>query len=101
MERSESQRRGGEQSWWGSAPQYQYMPFEHCTSYGLPSENGALQHRLRRDAGPRPNTRPTQVKSKGEGVVESGGQLCDGWGWVNEESGESRRSVVLTLKSPW
>ncbi|XP_058579971.1 chloride channel protein 1 isoform X3 [Neofelis nebulosa] len=61
MERSESQRRGGEQSWWGSAPQYQYMPFEHCTSYGLPSENGALQHRLRRDAGPRPNTRPTQI----------------------------------------
>ncbi|GAB5568872.1 chloride channel protein 1 isoform X1 [Prionailurus iriomotensis] len=37
------------------------MPFEHCTSYGLPSENGALQHRLRRDAGPRPNTRPTQI----------------------------------------
>uniref|UniRef100_A0A8C9M3T7 Chloride channel protein 1 n=1 Tax=Panthera tigris altaica TaxID=74533 RepID=A0A8C9M3T7_PANTA len=61
MERSESQRRGGEQSWWGSAPQYQYMPFEHCTSYGLPSENGALQHRLRRDAGPRPNTPPTQI----------------------------------------
>ncbi|XP_043445710.1 chloride channel protein 1 [Prionailurus bengalensis] len=61
MERSESQRRGGEQSWWGSAPQYQYMPFEHCTSYGLPSENGALQHRLRRDAGPHPNTRPTQI----------------------------------------
>lgn len=62
MEPAGSLRRGGEQSWWGSAPQYQYMPFEHCTSYGLPSEIGALQHRLRRDAGPRANTRPTQVK---------------------------------------
>ncbi|XP_002924214.1 chloride channel protein 1 [Ailuropoda melanoleuca] len=61
MEPAGSLRRGGEQSWWGSAPQYQYMPFEHCTSYGLPSENGALQHRLRRDAGPRANTRPTQI----------------------------------------
>lgn len=71
MQPSQSLRRGGEQSWWGSAPQYQYMPFEHCTSYGLPSENGALQHRLHRDAGPRANTRPTQVKSEGEGGVES------------------------------
>nr|XP_055191167.1 chloride channel protein 1 [Nyctereutes procyonoides] len=61
MQPSQSLRRGGEQSWWGSAPQYQYMPFEHCTSYGLPSENGALQHRLHRDAGPRANTRPTQI----------------------------------------
>ncbi|XP_011376367.1 chloride channel protein 1 [Pteropus vampyrus] len=61
MKPSESQRRGGEQSWWGSAPQYQYMPFEHCTSYGLPSENGGLQHRLRRDAGPRPSAHPTQI----------------------------------------
>nr|XP_035951535.1 chloride channel protein 1 isoform X5 [Halichoerus grypus] len=61
MEPAGSLRRGGEQNWWGSAPQYQYMPFEHCTSYGLPSENGALQHRLRRDAGPRANTRPTQI----------------------------------------
>ncbi|XP_062955852.1 chloride channel protein 1 isoform X2 [Cynocephalus volans] len=61
MERSESQRRGGEQSWWGSDPQYQYMPFEHCTSYGLPSENGGLQHRLRKDAGPRHNIHPTQI----------------------------------------
>uniref|UniRef100_A0A8D1ZXD4 Chloride channel protein n=1 Tax=Sus scrofa TaxID=9823 RepID=A0A8D1ZXD4_PIG len=61
MEPSESQRRGREQSWWGSAPQYQYMPFEHCTSYGLPSENGGLQHRLRRDAGPRPSAHPTQI----------------------------------------
>ncbi|XP_045648390.1 chloride channel protein 1 isoform X1 [Ursus americanus] len=61
MEPAGSLRRGGEQSWWGSAPQYQYMPFEHCTSYGLPSEIGALQHRLRRDAGPRANTRPTQI----------------------------------------
>ncbi|KAM8815545.1 chloride channel protein 1 isoform 3-T3 [Rhynchonycteris naso] len=61
MKPSESQRRGGEQSWWGSAPQYQYMPFEHCTSYGLPSENGGLQHRLRRDAGPHANHHPTQI----------------------------------------
>ncbi|KAF5914447.1 hypothetical protein HPG69_016398 [Diceros bicornis minor] len=61
MEPSESQRRRGEQSWWGSAPQYQYMPFEQCTSYGLPSENGGLQHRLWRDAGPRPKANPTQI----------------------------------------
>ncbi|XP_001915671.3 chloride channel protein 1 isoform X1 [Equus przewalskii] len=61
MEPSESQRRRGEQSWWGSAPQYQYMPFEHCTSYGLPSENGGLQHRLWRDAGHHPNAHPTQI----------------------------------------
>ncbi|KAM5204980.1 chloride channel protein 1 isoform 1-T1 [Hipposideros larvatus] len=61
MKPSESQRRGGEQSWWGSAPQYQYMPFEHCSSYGLPSENGGLQHRLRRDAGPHPNSHSTQI----------------------------------------
>lgn len=65
MKPSESLRRGGEQSWWGSAPQYQYMAFEHCTSYGLPSENGGLQHRLRRDAGTHPNTHQTQVKSNG------------------------------------
>ncbi|XP_041490843.1 chloride channel protein 1 [Microtus oregoni] len=63
MERSQSQsqRHGGEQSWWGSAPQYQYMPFEHCTSYGLPSENGGLQHRPRKDVGPRHNAHPTQI----------------------------------------
>nr|XP_020036712.1 chloride channel protein 1 [Castor canadensis] len=61
MERSQSQQHGVEQSWWGSAPQYQYMPFEHCTSYGLPSENGGLQHRLRKDAGPRHNAHPTQI----------------------------------------
>ncbi|KAL1777613.1 chloride channel protein 1 [Sigmodon hispidus] len=63
MERSQSQsqRHGGEQSWWGSAPQYQYMPFEHCTSYGLPSENGGLQHRPRKDMGPRNNAHPTQI----------------------------------------
>ncbi|KAI5153854.1 Chloride Channel Protein 1 [Manis pentadactyla] len=61
MEPSGSQRHGGEQSWWGSAPQYQYMPFEHCTSYGLPSENGGLQHRLWKDAGLRPNAHPTQI----------------------------------------
>ncbi|XP_012877091.1 PREDICTED: chloride channel protein 1 [Dipodomys ordii] len=61
MERSLSQRHGGEQSWWGSAPQYQYVPFEHCTSYGLPSENGGLQHRLRKDVGPRHNAHPTQI----------------------------------------
>ncbi|XP_046290093.1 chloride channel protein 1 [Marmota monax] len=61
MERSQLQRHGGEQSWWGSAPQYQYMPFEHCTSYGLPSENGGLQHRLRKDTGPRHNAHPTQI----------------------------------------
>ncbi|TKC50376.1 hypothetical protein EI555_014289, partial [Monodon monoceros] len=54
-------RLGAEPSWWGSAPQYQYMPFEHCTSYGLPSKSGGLQHRLRRDAGSRPNARPTQI----------------------------------------
>lgn len=63
MEPSGSQRLGAEPSWWGSAPQYQYMPFEHCTSYGLPSKSEGLQHRLRRDAGSRPNARPTQVKS--------------------------------------
>ncbi|XP_005363882.1 chloride channel protein 1 [Microtus ochrogaster] len=61
MERSQSQRHGGEQSWWGSAPQYQYMPFEHCTSYGLPSENGGLQHRPRKDVGPRHSAHPTQI----------------------------------------
>ncbi|XP_049570664.1 chloride channel protein 1 isoform X3 [Orcinus orca] len=61
MEPSGSQRHGAEPSWWGSAPQYQYMPFEHCTSYGLPSKSGGLQHRLRRDAGSRPNARPTQI----------------------------------------
>eukprot|EP00069_Balaena_mysticetus_P001932 bmy_15500T0 len=61
MEPSGSQQHGAEPSWWGSAPQYQYMPFEHCTSYGLPSKSGGLQHRLRRDAGPRPNARPTQI----------------------------------------
>lgn len=70
MKPSESQRRGREQSWWGSAPQYQYMPFEHCTSYGLPSENGGLQHRPRRDAGFRPNAHPTQVKGRGGGLEE-------------------------------
>lgn len=67
MEPSQSLRRGGEQSWWGSAPQYQYMPFEHCTSYGLPSENGSLQHRLRKDTGLRHNVHPTQVKPEGRG----------------------------------
>ncbi|XP_054420263.1 chloride channel protein 1 isoform X2 [Pteronotus mesoamericanus] len=61
MDPSGSQQRGGEQSWWGSAPQYQYVPFEHCTSYGLPSENGGLQHRHRRDGGPHPNTHPRQI----------------------------------------
>ncbi|XP_075413886.1 chloride channel protein 1 [Tenrec ecaudatus] len=60
-QRAGSQGVGGEQSWWGSAPQYQYMPFEHCTSYGLPSENGGLQHRLRRDTGPHPSAHPTQI----------------------------------------
>ncbi|XP_004629081.1 chloride channel protein 1 [Octodon degus] len=60
MERSQSLRHGGEQNWWGSAPQYQYMPFEHCTSYGLPSENGGLQHRPRKDAAPR-HVYPTQI----------------------------------------
>ena len=73
MEPSESQRRGREQSWWGSAPQYQSMPFEHRTSYGLPSENGGLQHRLRRDAGPRPSAHPTQVKSSRVGAGEGAG----------------------------
>uniref|UniRef100_G3TVC7 Chloride voltage-gated channel 1 n=1 Tax=Loxodonta africana TaxID=9785 RepID=G3TVC7_LOXAF len=61
MEQRGSQRVGSEQTWWGSAPQYQYMPFEHCTSYGLPSESGGLQHRLRRDASPHPNAHPTQI----------------------------------------
>ncbi|XP_051007595.1 chloride channel protein 1 [Acomys russatus] len=61
MERSQSQQHGGEQNWWGSAPQYQYIPFEHCTSYGLPSENGGLQHRPRKDMGPRHNAHPTQI----------------------------------------
>ncbi|XP_055447156.1 chloride channel protein 1 isoform X2 [Bubalus kerabau] len=61
MEPSGAQQRGGEPSWWGSAPQYQYMPFEHCTSYGLPSEDGGLQRRLRRDAGPRATAHPTQI----------------------------------------
>ncbi|XP_006159653.1 chloride channel protein 1 [Tupaia chinensis] len=61
MERSESQRRGGEQSWWGSAPQYQYLPTEHHTSYGLPSENRGLQRRLRKDADPHHSTHPTQI----------------------------------------
>ncbi|XP_008826841.1 chloride channel protein 1 [Nannospalax galili] len=61
MEQSQPQRHGGEQSWWGSAPQYQYMSFEHSTSYGLPSENGGLQHRPRKDAGPWQNAHPTQI----------------------------------------
>ncbi|KAL0618306.1 Chloride channel protein 1, partial [Plecturocebus cupreus] len=61
MEQPRSQQHGGEQSWWGSAPQYQYMPFEHCTSYGLPSENGGLQHRLWKDAGPHHSVHPTQI----------------------------------------
>ncbi|XP_007522377.1 chloride channel protein 1 [Erinaceus europaeus] len=61
MQRKGSQQPGEEQSWWGSAPQYQYLPFEHCTSYGLPLKNRGFQHRLRRDAGPRPNTHPTQI----------------------------------------
>ncbi|KAI4543366.1 hypothetical protein MG293_006160 [Ovis ammon polii] len=61
MEPSGAQPRGGEPSWWGSAPQYQYMPFEHCTSYGLPSEDGGLQRRLRRDAGPHASAHPTQI----------------------------------------
>ncbi|XP_027394568.1 chloride channel protein 1 isoform X3 [Bos indicus x Bos taurus] len=61
MEPSGAQQRGGEPSWWGSAPQYQYMPFEHCTSYGLPSEDGGLQRRLRRDAGPHASAHPTQI----------------------------------------
>ncbi|XP_055002473.1 chloride channel protein 1 [Sorex araneus] len=56
-----SQLRGDEQSWWGGVPQYQYLPFEHCTSYGLPSENGGPEHRPRRGAGPRPNSVPTQI----------------------------------------
>ncbi|KAM6167058.1 chloride channel protein 1 [Erethizon dorsatum] len=61
MELSQSQGHGGEQSWWGSAPQYQYMPSEHCTSYGLPSKNGGLQHRPRKNADPRHNVYPTQI----------------------------------------
>ncbi|XP_053409534.1 chloride channel protein 1 isoform X2 [Nycticebus coucang] len=61
MEQSKSQQHGREQSWWGSDPQYQYLPFEHCTSYGLPSENGGLQHRLQKDLGPRHNIHPTQI----------------------------------------
>nr|XP_058929449.1 chloride channel protein 1 isoform X4 [Kogia breviceps] len=61
MEPSGSPRHGAEPSWWGSAPQYQYMSFEHCTSYGLPYKSGSLQHRLRRDAGPHPNAGPTQI----------------------------------------
>lgn len=73
MERSQSQQHGGEQSWWGTAPQYQYMPFEHCTSYGLPSENGGLQHRPRKDLGPRHNAHPTQVTCGGR--KGSSGQL--------------------------
>lgn len=80
MEPSGAQQRGGEPSWWGSAPQYQYMPFEHCTSYGLPSEDGGLQRRLRRDAGPRASAHPTQVKSSEEGAVGSRSQRSHGLG---------------------
>ncbi|XP_074123767.1 chloride channel protein 1 isoform X1 [Sminthopsis crassicaudata] len=61
MDRAGSQRRGGESSWWGSAPQYQYVSFEHCTSYGLPSENGIHEHRPRGNTGPRANIHPTQI----------------------------------------
>ncbi|KAL8202712.1 UNVERIFIED_CONTAM: hypothetical protein K2H54_023180 [Gekko kuhli] len=25
---------------WGGAPQYDYVHFEHCTTYGIPSEAG-------------------------------------------------------------
>ncbi|XP_038597277.1 chloride channel protein 1 [Tachyglossus aculeatus] len=52
--------RGGEPVWWGGAPQYQYVPFEHCTSYGLPSD-GHPQARPRGDAASRPNVHPTQI----------------------------------------
>ncbi|XP_003791594.1 chloride channel protein 1 [Otolemur garnettii] len=61
MEQSKSPQHGREQSWWGSDPQYQYLPFEHCTSYGLPSENGGLQHRLQKDLRPHHNIHPTQI----------------------------------------
>ena len=87
MEPSGAQQRGGEPSWWGSAPQYQYMPFEHCTSYGLPSEDGGLQRRLRRDAGPRATAHPTQVKSSEEGAVGSRNQR-------SHRSGEMERQVA-------
>ncbi|XP_061270976.1 chloride channel protein 1 isoform X2 [Bos javanicus] len=69
MEPSGAQQRGGEPSWWGSAPQYQYMPFEHCTSYGLPSEDGGLQRRLRRDVGPRASAHPTQIYGHHKGQL--------------------------------
>uniref|UniRef100_A0A452IHF5 Uncharacterized protein n=1 Tax=Gopherus agassizii TaxID=38772 RepID=A0A452IHF5_9SAUR len=38
----ESCRSGGVSSWalWGGAPQYVYVHFEKCTSYGIPSEAG-------------------------------------------------------------
>uniref|UniRef100_A0A6I8P592 Chloride voltage-gated channel 1 n=1 Tax=Ornithorhynchus anatinus TaxID=9258 RepID=A0A6I8P592_ORNAN len=52
--------RGGEPVLFGGAPQYQYVPFEHCTSYGLPSD-GRPQARPRGDAGSRPNVHPTQI----------------------------------------
>lgn len=87
MEPSGAQPRGGEPSWWGSAPQYQYMPFEHCTSYGLPSEDGGLQRRLRRDAGPHASAHPTQVKSSEEGAVGSRSQR-------SHRSGEMERQVA-------
>uniref|UniRef100_A0A4X2M8J5 Chloride channel protein 1 n=1 Tax=Vombatus ursinus TaxID=29139 RepID=A0A4X2M8J5_VOMUR len=61
MDRAGSLRPGGESSWWGSAPQYQYVSFEHCTSYGLPSENGIHEHRPQGNTGPRPNVHPTQL----------------------------------------
>ncbi|XP_027697085.1 chloride channel protein 1 [Vombatus ursinus] len=72
MDRAGSLRPGGESSWWGSAPQYQYVSFEHCTSYGLPSENGIHEHRPQGNTGPRPNVHPTQgLRSRLQGQESS------------------------------
>ncbi|KAM9216444.1 chloride channel protein 1 [Dugong dugon] len=67
MEQRGSQPARGELTWWGSAPQYQYMPFEQCTSYGLPSENKGQQHKLRRATGPCPNAHPRQISHHHKG----------------------------------
>ena len=96
MEPSGSQRHGGEPSWWGSVPQYQYMPFEHFTSYGLPSENGGLQHRLQRDAGPRANAHPTQVNLSEEGAVDSRSQSSHGWGEMKRQVAKGGSVIFLS-----
>ncbi|XP_006861255.1 PREDICTED: chloride channel protein 1 [Chrysochloris asiatica] len=91
MERLGSLPAGTEQIWWGSAPQYQYMPFEHCSSYGLPSENGGPQFRLRRDAGPRPNAHPTQIYGHQQGQFSQKEQDTGDPQWAGSSTTEDSK----------